>query len=119
MATEADEGAERTDDREHSAEARVAPGRNPAAFSGLAGRGRLDDEAWDELEETLLLADVGMATTEGLLERVRVRARARVRDADELPGVLEAEIVASLDPESDRTLCTAATTGRACGSSSV
>jgi fused signal recognition particle receptor len=104
MATEADEA-----DPSGRPRLRDRLDRTRAVFTGLGGRlrarGKLDDEAWDELEETLLLADVGVATTEGLLERVRARAReARVRDADELPGVLEAEIVASLDPESDRTL---------------
>jgi len=104
MATEAEEA-----DASGRPRLRDRLGRTRAAFTGLGGRlrdrGKLDDEAWDELEETLLIADVGVATTEGLLERVRARAReARVRDADELPGVLEAEIVASLDPESDRTL---------------
>src|SRR5258708_3209110 len=80
--------------------------RTRAAFaSHLPTRGRIDDEAWDELEEALLLADVGMTTTEGLLEHVRARVRAaHVRDAEDLPGVLEAEIVAWLDPETDRTL---------------
>ena len=52
--------------------------RTRAAFSGLVGGlrrgGDLDDESWDELEETLLLADVGMATTQRILEGVRARA---------------------------------------------
>ena len=41
-------------------------GKTRATFSGLVGTfrrgGKIDDDAWDELEETLLLADVGMTT---------------------------------------------------------
>ena len=39
-------------------------------------RGRkIDDDTWDELEEALLLADVGMATSQRLLDAVRDRAK--------------------------------------------
>ena len=83
--------------------------RDRLARSRLRGRirarGRLDDEAWDELEETLLLADVGVPTTTRLLEHVRTRAAAdKLRDADGLPGLLESEIAALLDESADRTL---------------
>ena len=87
---------------------RARLGRTRAAFAGLTrlgGRGALDDEVWDDLEEALLLADVGVPTTTELVERVRARAAAEgVRDADALPGLLEAEVVAILDPERDRAL---------------
>ncbi|HUF83808.1 MAG TPA: signal recognition particle receptor subunit alpha, partial [Acidimicrobiia bacterium] len=32
-------------------------------LQALRGRGRVDAETWDDLEEALLLADVGVATT--------------------------------------------------------
>jgi len=65
---------------------------------------RLDDDTWDDLEETLLLADVGVPTTTEILDALRARARREgVRDADALTPLLEAEITASLDHE-DRTL---------------
>ncbi len=41
----------------------------------LFRRARLDDELWDELEELLISADVGVATTEKLLQRLRERIR--------------------------------------------
>ena len=53
-------------------------GRTRSAFSGAFGRIRgrkIDDETWDELEEALLLADVGMLTTTRLLDAVRTRAK--------------------------------------------
>jgi len=84
-------------------------GKSRAPFSGMAGRLRarpkLDDEAWDELEETLLLADVGVPTTTQIVERVRARAADEgVREAGDLPGVLEREIAATLDNGKDRAL---------------
>ncbi len=66
---------------------------------------QLDDEAWDDLEETLLLADVGVPTTASLLAGVRDRARSEgLSDADGLPALLEAEIASQLDTHVDRTL---------------
>ena len=71
----------------------------------LRAHGKLDDEAWDDLEETLLLADVGAPTTAALLGRVRTRASDEgLRDAEGLPAVLATEIASSLDGGYDRTL---------------
>lgn len=36
---------------------------------------KLDDDLWDQLEELLISADVGVATTEKLLSRLKARAR--------------------------------------------
>jgi fused signal recognition particle receptor len=73
-----------------------------AAFSGLRHGGDLTDESWDELEETLLLADAGMATTQRILEGVRARAAAgKVRDASALPELLREELVAQLDGDGE------------------
>jgi fused signal recognition particle receptor len=79
--------------------------RTRAGFGRLRGRGGLSDEVWDDLEETLLLADVGPPTTAVLLEQVKARASAdKVRDADALPALLAHEITAILNPDADRTL---------------
>ncbi|MEZ5170173.1 MAG: signal recognition particle-docking protein FtsY [Acidimicrobiia bacterium] len=52
-------------------------GKTRAALAGyvrdLRGRSRLDDETWDDLEELLILADVGMTAATELVERVRER----------------------------------------------
>jgi fused signal recognition particle receptor len=80
-------------------------GRTRSLFSRLRRRGTLDEEAWDDLEETLLLADVGLAMTATLLERVRSRAaHERLSDAAQLPDALQAEIAALLDDGRDRSL---------------
>jgi fused signal recognition particle receptor len=83
-------------------------GRTRSAFSGAFGRIRgrkIDDETWDEIEESLLLADVGMFTTTRLLDALRVRAKeASATEPDELIGLLRDEVVALLDTDADRAL---------------
>lgn len=90
-------------------------GRTRAAFvrslAAVRGRGAVDDDTWEELEETLLLADVGLATTRRVLDAVRARAdRERISDPDGLVRVLRAELVATLEATGDRTLSTDGTT---------
>ncbi len=84
-------------------------GKTRAAFvrslAAARGRGTVDDDTWDELEETLLLADVGLPTTTRLLDGLRERARSqRISDADALVDALHVELVALLDESGDRTL---------------
>jgi len=97
-------------------------GRSRAPFARLRDRWRarrLDESAWDELEETLLAADVGLATTGALVEDVREAARrAGVQDADDLGPLLEARSrVGSTTAATDRS---PPSPGRpACGCSSA
>jgi fused signal recognition particle receptor len=83
-------------------------GRTRAAFTGfltdLGGRGQIDDEIWDELEESLLLADVGVSTTARVLDDLRARAaELKVSDTADLLELLRAELVSVLEP-ADRDL---------------
>ena len=65
---------------------------------------KIDDSTWDDLEEALLLADVGVPTSTRLLDAVRDRAKTEdVTDADALVGLLRAEVVELLQMP-DRTL---------------
>ena len=56
-------------------------GKARAALSGalgaVVGRSGISDDTWDELEEALLLADVGFAVTQQLLEPLRACVEAR------------------------------------------
>jgi len=56
-------------------------------------RGRLDDEAWEEIEEALIRADVGVQATDAILESLR---RQKLRP-EELGEALRSELVAILD----------------------
>jgi len=44
-------------------------------IAGLFNRTRIEESTWDELEELLISADVGMETTGKLLDRIRKRTR--------------------------------------------
>ena len=82
-------------------------GRSRAALSrglsGLLARGADDDEAWDELEEALLSADVGVATATELVERLRTRARAERASGPALRELLRSELLEAVG-SSDRSL---------------
>jgi fused signal recognition particle receptor len=72
-----------------------------AAFgrlAGLFGATEITNETWDELEALLIQADLGIRTTESVLESLRsgVRIRGLTR-ADVLRSLLEAELRARLD----------------------
>jgi fused signal recognition particle receptor len=88
---------------------------------GLLGRGlltllsrdHLDDDAWDEIEETLISADVGVEATTEIVGRLRERVRVLgTRTAGELRALLCEELVAALEPERDRSLAAVPTEGK-------
>ena len=65
--------------------------------SGLFGRGKVDQALWEELEEALVGSDVGLRTTERLLDRVRERVeQERLRTPDEVRGALRDELIGVL-----------------------
>ena len=78
-------------------------------ITSLLRRSDIDEDLWDELEELLIGADVGLDTTELLLERTKERVRNEgVSQPGDVLGVLKAEMVALLSIDgSDYTLETA------------
>ncbi|MEE1931152.1 signal recognition particle-docking protein FtsY [Streptomyces sp. TRM 70351] len=73
----------------------------------LLSRDRLDEETWEEVEDTLLGADVGVAPTQELVDRLRERVKVLgTRTPDELRGLLREELLTLLGPEFDRTVRT-------------
>ncbi|MEU3686758.1 signal recognition particle-docking protein FtsY [Streptomyces narbonensis] len=73
----------------------------------LLSREHLDEDTWEEIEETLLTADVGVAPTQELVERLRERVRVLgTRTPEELRGLLREELIALLGPDLDRTVHT-------------
>ncbi|HEU5110703.1 MAG TPA: signal recognition particle-docking protein FtsY [Micromonosporaceae bacterium] len=88
---------------------------------GLLGRGllsllsrdHLDDEVWDEIEENLITADVGIEATTEIVGRLRERVRVLgTRTPDELRALLTEELVGALEPERDRSLAAVPTDGK-------
>jgi fused signal recognition particle receptor len=73
----------------------------------LLSREHLDDETWEEIEDTLLTADVGVAPTQELVERLRARVRVLgTRNPAELRGLLREELLTQIGTDLDRTLHT-------------
>ncbi len=71
----------------------------------VLSRERLDDEAWDELEEALLTSDVGVGATTEIVDRLRTRTKVLgTRSQGELRALLAEELVTALQPDLDRTL---------------
>jgi fused signal recognition particle receptor len=81
-------------------------GRTRAAFSRvLVGRGQIDDEVWDDLEEALILGDVGSATAGKLLTSVKAMVREKgVTDPEDLSALVCAAVVELLSATPDRSL---------------
>jgi fused signal recognition particle receptor len=64
-----------------------------ASFAAVRGRGRVDAQLFDELEEALILADVGLPTTNSLLDPLRVTFRSPSSDPDAVLLSLKASIL--------------------------
>ncbi|MBI4200644.1 MAG: signal recognition particle-docking protein FtsY [Chloroflexi bacterium] len=75
-------------------------GRAAGLFQGPA----LSAATWEELEETLIAADVGVATTDALLEQARRRLEGRREGLGPLAalGALKEEMVSLLGPGDER-----------------
>ena len=74
------------------------------AFAGVLGRSSITDETWDDLEEALLRADVGLGVTESLLNGLKARVKSgEIEEPQALLDALQAEMVARLEG-SDRSL---------------
>jgi fused signal recognition particle receptor len=90
--------------RDRLARSQSALGRGLLA---VLSRDRLDEQAWEDVEDTLLQADVGVAATREIVERLRTRAMvAASASPGQLRDLLTAELVTALGPDLDRTLRT-------------
>jgi len=79
----------------------------------VLGRDKLDDDAWEEIEDTLLAADVGVAPTQELVENLRSRLRVEGVDSpDRARDVLREELVSLVGANLDRRLKSTGTDGK-------
>jgi len=96
--------------RDRLARSQSALGRG---LLSVLSREQLDQDAWEEVEDTLITADVGVAATKEIVDRLRERTRVLgSRSAGELRALLAEELVRALDPGLDRTLHTSPHGGR-------
>ena len=76
-------------------------------ISRLFDRVRVGDEVWDELEELMIAADVGVATAQRLIEKVKQRVKAeKLSEPVQVRAALEGEIVNLLNIETPASTIT-------------
>lgn len=76
-----------------------------AALLSVLSRDSLSEEDWEEIEETLLVADVGSEPTDELLERLRTQVRVTGADnIEQVKSELRAILLDLVNPEMDRSL---------------
>jgi fused signal recognition particle receptor len=79
----------------------------------VLSRDHLDDDAWEEIEDSLISADVGVEATQALVERLKERVRVLgTRTVAEVREQLAEELTAALEPDLDRRLHTEPHDGR-------
>ncbi|MER7173837.1 signal recognition particle-docking protein FtsY [Streptomyces mesophilus] len=89
--------------------ARLARSQNSLGkgLLSLLSREHLDDDTWEEIEDTLLTADVGVAPTQELVERLRERVKVLgTRTPEELRALLREELLTLVGPDMDREVKT-------------
>jgi fused signal recognition particle receptor len=86
---------------------RLAKSQNAFGRSmlGLLGGGDLDEASWEEVEDTLLIADLGPVTTASVIEHLRAQmAASSVRSEADARAVLREVLIAELNPGWDRSI---------------
>lgn len=72
---------------------------------GLLGAGDLDEDSWQDIEDTLLVADLGAETTTEVVETLRTELSARgVRSAEQAKVLLRDVLIGALRPEFERAV---------------
>jgi fused signal recognition particle receptor len=79
----------------------------------LLSRDNIDDDTWDEVEETLLTADVGVAATQQIVENLRTQVQVlSARTPDQVRTLLRDQLLVAIGQDVDRTLRTLPHDGR-------
>jgi fused signal recognition particle receptor len=78
----------------------------------LLSRERLDEDTWEEIEDTLITADVGVAPTQELVEKLRTRLRVEGVDEASASTILREELLALVDPSMDRRIAVTGADGK-------
>jgi len=73
----------------------------------LLSRDTIDDDTWDEVEETLLTADVGVSATRQIVDNLRTQVQVLgARTPEQVRTMLRDQLLVALGPDLDRTLRT-------------
>ena len=75
------------------------------AILGVLSRGQLGAADWEEIEESLLIADLGLEATDTLMEALKRRVAVEsVTDEARIREILREELLALVGPDMDRSL---------------
>lgn len=79
----------------------------------LLAQDTIDDDVWDEIEENLLMADLGSAPTEELIDNLRDRVTVEgTKDPEAVRTMLREELLKLVNPDMDRRLSATAHDGK-------
>jgi fused signal recognition particle receptor len=79
----------------------------------LLSRDTIDDATWDEVEDTLLLTDVGVAATQDIVGHLRERVRVLgTRSPEQVRDLLREELLDAIGRDAERSLHTGPHDGR-------
>jgi fused signal recognition particle receptor len=82
--------------------------RSQGAFGsvllGLLSRDGLDDQSWEEIEDTLIAADVGVAPSRQLVGELRTQVRVQGARGDAVRALLRADLIQAIGADQDRSL---------------
>lgn len=72
---------------------------------GILSAGDLDDDAWEEIEDTLIMADLGAPLTMKVVDQLRATIAERgVSSEEEARAMLRETLIAACHPEMDRAI---------------
>jgi len=78
-----------------------------SALLSLLSRDRLDDDTWDEIEEVLITADVGVGPARQIVQDLRTKVKVEgTRTPDEVRQMLRAELLAQVETPASREVRT-------------
>ena len=87
--------------------ARLAKSNNvfSKGLLALLAQDDIDEDVWDEIEETLLMSDLGADPAMELVDRLKERVTIEgAQEADSVREMLREELIAMVDPSMDRRL---------------
>lgn len=85
---------------------RLARSQSPLGRGLLAllSRDVVDEDTWEEIEDTLITADVGVGPSQELVARLRTRMKVEGKTSAGVEDILREELVTLVDPSMDRSL---------------
>jgi len=75
-----------------------------AVLLGLLSRDGLDDQSWEEIEDTLIAADIGVAPSRQLVDELRTQVKVEGARGDAVKALLRADLIQAVGADLDRTL---------------